>query len=657
MSELRWHVRSFLLVHLVCLTALGAPIDYADATQLDAWLRHPVLGDASFDSFVHASSNPMHRGAAPYEWPVNGFLFEDPVSGNWYTYVGEYCKGYAMVEDAPSRCVVFRSKDKGKTWERIGPAIEGRGTHIFEGELAALDHAPDVSVIYADGRYHMAFDFTTFGITWENAANPPKEANSGVGYAWSDKPEGPFHPTSRPVATTRDQELLQGKYRRLYASSIIRRANDWVVLTLTDSGPHFSWALLGMKADKPEGPYTKPQLLLHPELDRFYPPLLEFFPAFVHEGFVYSPTTSVAANRNYQGMFRAPMESMLEPNAWEYVMHGSVWHADPVEHEYHGIWGQAFSGFVGKDGAFHVMFPSRDSNGMGTINFAERRWNAPYRERGFVVSGHEGPSLALLKRGGPLSRVEMEARTHGTVSLVWDYSGPLGPNKNTSGSTIHPLTLSTYSGVELSPGAWTLVMVDAQGQRSVVAEGKRTNTEEVSVAIPWDDSGVASLELNGSDVWSGPMPNGPGILGVLTSANSHASVSKFIADAPPSRPRISYHYVEALLNAAQKLDDWTVKDDVSFRFGVGCVSKAQGARVKWNVEGISFAMWGPKGPDYGKAEVFVDGASVGIVDFHSDAAMPSSPVFTHKFQQGTLHGVRVQATEGVMPVDSIDVEL
>jgi hypothetical protein len=606
---------------------------------------------------VHSAGNPILRGAAPYEWPVNGFLFEDPISGNWYTYVGEYSAGYAMKEDAPTRCVVFRSADKGKTWERIGPAIEGRGTHVFEGEVAALDHAPDVCVIYAEGRYHMTFDFTTFGITWENAANPPKEANDGVGYAWSDKPEGPFHPTARAVATTRDQELLQGKYRRLYASSLIRRANDWVVLTLTDSGPYFGWALLGMKSDKPEGPYSKPALLLHPEQERFYPPLLEFFPAFVHEGFVYSPTTSVAMNRNYQGMFRAPIEDMLNPKAWEFVQHGNVWHAEPVENEFHGIWGQAFSGFIGKDGVFHVMFPSRDSKGMGTINFAERRWDTPYRERGFVISGHEGPSLALLKRGGPLARLDVSMRVKGKVSLVWDHAGPLGPNKNRSGSTLHPQTLTRYSCVELSPGAWALLTVDAQGQRGVVAEGKLADSEEVAVALPWDDSGVASLEINGTDVWSGPMPNGAGAVAVLADKQSHANVSRFVVDAQSSVPRVSYLYVESLLNAAQKIDDWDVKDDPTFQFGVGAVSKNPDAHVKWNVEGKSFTVWGPKGPAYGKAEVFVDGAPVGTIDFHADTAAPSAALFTHRFAEGNLHGVRVQAVAGKMPVDSIDVDL
>ncbi|MCP4645372.1 MAG: hypothetical protein GY851_33320, partial [bacterium] len=232
-------------------------------------------------------------------------------------------------------------------------------------------------VTYADGRYHMCFDWGTANLTWQNAANPPPDVNSGCGYAWAERPEGPFTITARPIATTREQPLLEGKYRRIYASSIIKRTNDWLVLTLTDSGPSFGWALLGMTAEKPEGPYTSPKLLLYPESDRFHPPLLEFFPAFVHEGYVYAPSTSVALNRNFGTVFRVPMETAMKPEAWSIVQHGSVWHAADVEHEAFGIWGQTFSGFVDPEGVFRVMFPSRDSQGRGTINLASRPWEAP----------------------------------------------------------------------------------------------------------------------------------------------------------------------------------------------------------------------------------------------------------------------------------------
>ncbi|HRZ38215.1 MAG TPA: hypothetical protein P5534_17870, partial [Candidatus Paceibacterota bacterium] len=46
-------------------------IDFAQAANADAWLRHPILGDPSFDSFRRAPGNPIVKGAAPFKWPVN----------------------------------------------------------------------------------------------------------------------------------------------------------------------------------------------------------------------------------------------------------------------------------------------------------------------------------------------------------------------------------------------------------------------------------------------------------------------------------------------------------------------------------------------------------------------------------------------------------
>jgi len=53
----------------VLLFLLGLPavaettVDYANLAQREAWLSHPVYGDASFDSFIHHPKNPIHRGA------------------------------------------------------------------------------------------------------------------------------------------------------------------------------------------------------------------------------------------------------------------------------------------------------------------------------------------------------------------------------------------------------------------------------------------------------------------------------------------------------------------------------------------------------------------------------------------------------------------
>jgi hypothetical protein len=90
-------------------------------------LRHAVLGDPSFDSFERRPGNPIVRGKPPFNWPVNGFLFEDPKSGNWNAYIGRYLTGYDIRPDLPrTHCRVHRSKDGGVSWEELGPSSSRR---------------------------------------------------------------------------------------------------------------------------------------------------------------------------------------------------------------------------------------------------------------------------------------------------------------------------------------------------------------------------------------------------------------------------------------------------------------------------------------------------------------------------------------------------
>jgi len=652
-----WNARfaGGLLVLLCCLQGESMDsTDFAAGAWKDVWLRHPVLGDASFDTFTHADQNPIVRGTPPYEWPVNGFLFQDPVSNHWYLYVGHYCAGYAMRPEAPSYCHIYRSTDQGRHWEAAGPLF-AKDNFTFDGEVSPATHWPDICVIYAEGRYHLCYDWCTDNTTWENAANPPAEVNSGAGYAWADRPEGPFQRALKPIATTRNQSLILGKYRRIYASSIIRREKDWLVLTLTDSGPFFGWALLGMTADKAEGPYTEPKLLLHPEVDRYHPPLLEFFPAFTHEGYIYAPATSVAANRNYQGIFRVLKEQAMEPAAWELWQAGSVWHAEPVEHEFSGIWGQTFSGYIA-EGVFNVMFPSRDSHGNGTINLASRSWDTPYRDQGFVISGHDGPSLGLLKKGGPVEKLNVELALQGTVTLLWNYMAPLGPDRPSSGSSLHPLTRSRFSGLELTGTGWKLLETGASDAQKTIAQGNRENRETTAVELAWKSPVSAEVVMDGKTVWSGGLPQGPGGLGLLAADHSHARVNRFEVTGALPPLRVFWLYTEALLDAAQNRAHWEEhKDDSAFRFGVGAVSKKPGLQVKWNIEGNGFVVWAPRGPKYGTAEIFVDGVQKGALDYSSETALDSAPIFTLDSLSGVRHAVRIQSTAGCFPVDCLEV--
>ena len=117
-------------------------IDYAKAMNRECWLRHPVMGDPSFDTFEVLPA-PVHVSRPPQEWTVNGSLFRDPKTGWWYCYTGLYRQGYAP---SAEYCYfeINRSKDEGQSWENLGPGFE-KGFR-FEGMETPCDIAPDVDV-------------------------------------------------------------------------------------------------------------------------------------------------------------------------------------------------------------------------------------------------------------------------------------------------------------------------------------------------------------------------------------------------------------------------------------------------------------------------------------------------------------------------------
>ncbi len=396
-------------------------IDFAVAAQADAWLRHVALGDPSFDSFQHAAGNPMLRGTPPFLWPVNGFLFEDPKSRDWYAYVGNYLAGYDVGPGKPiTHCTVHRSKDRGKTWEHLGP-IFCDPEFRFEGDTQPANIAPDVSVVFDGGRYHMAYDWGTDNSTWATIGRPGGGVDNGNAYAWADRPEGPFHRHSRPILRTSEFQRrfpMAWKYHRIYGATLIRRTHDWLTLMLADGADgFFSWGELAVTAPTPQGPWSEPVLVLGVESNQYYPPTAESFPAFVHEGYVYNPATSVVLNRNCQVIYRAEIEQAHRPQAWQLYQFGTAWHSEYVPHEGSGIWGQTFSGFSDAQGQFHVLFPSRERpSGVGTINFASRPWNKPLRDRGFVLSGHAGSSFTLLRSAYRGFELETDLTVHGNAA-------------------------------------------------------------------------------------------------------------------------------------------------------------------------------------------------------------------------------------------------
>ena len=227
----------------------------------------------------------------------------------------------------------------------------------------------------------------------------------------------------------------ESRHRRVYASSIVRRKSDWLVIADVDSGAHYDWGQVALTAKDPVGPWSAPVLIAALDGSGYYPSPVEAFPAFVHDGYVYDPRTSVGMNRNFQVIMRAPIESAHLPEAWRMYQHGSAWHAGLTSREYFGIWGQTFAGSVSPDGRLNALFPSRrEGDGAGVISMASRPWNHPMRDRGFAFSAHGASAVTVLRAAYAEFELTAELTVRGAgMRLAWDYHAPLGATGRADG--------------------------------------------------------------------------------------------------------------------------------------------------------------------------------------------------------------------------------
>jgi len=635
---------SVLAAAAVSLGAAGAgTIDLADAQYRSMWLSHPAVGEASFDSFVRLRANPIHVGSAPYLWPVNGFLFQDPASGSLNAYVGLYPKGYWGI---PAKCALVQSVDAGATWQDRGVVLEGSPT-MFDGNGKKPGGAPDISMVYDAGVYHMLYD-------WCDTEN----IDGGLAYARAEKPEGPFVRAAEPIHRESKQKTLLGIYKRLYGGTLVKRQNDWLILSAMSLPRNAggTWAMAGLTAPRADGPYNEPALLIYPQSRTFLPVPLEFFPAFLHGEHVYAPATSLA-NRNFQVIFRAKIEEAHLPERWEVYRHGSAWHAEPVEHEALGIWGQTFSGFIGRDGVFQVLFPSKNSKDVGTIGLARRAWDASYRN-GFVLSATEAHALTIFQKRFKPFRVEATLRCNGPKTFIWAHSAPLGTNSIWhAGGGPHPLTLAGCNQFVLDAGGWRVQQVTPGGQATVVAQGSDVKSQAMTadVVALTQEAEHASVSVNGRELWRGALACRPGSLGFIARNRSVLFVDKLLASSAGTDTTLSLLPTEAVIGAGCTQDQWTKEENACYRFGFGYHSGKPAVAAKWNYVGRGFALWSPRNKGLGSASVFLDGQHLGDVNLKADKLEPSSKILEKTDVSPGFHALTLLQKEGTIVCDSLEV--
>jgi hypothetical protein len=609
-------------------------IDLAEPCFREVWFSHPAVGDPSYDAFVRFAGNPVYQGSPPYEWPVNGTLFKDPGTGNFYCYVSLYPKGYWPA--GPTK--LLRSRDAAQTWEDLGLVLQG-DKDAFDGDGVRAGATCDASVAADADGYHMAYGWAK-----------PDNSDGGIAYAFSRSPEGPFVRDPKPIHAESMQPLLTPGYKRVYASSILRRRHDWMILASmsTPGNAGGMWAFIGMTAPEARGPYSGPVFLRSPQQGYWQPQPIEFFPAFVHEGYVYAPLTSVAANRGYQVIYRAPLEEAHRLEAWSVWQSGSAFHAESNPWEAHGIWGQAFAGLVDSEGRFRVLYPSRNSDGVGTINLASRPWSQPYTQ-GFRISGPNAPALALALRSYEHFRLQTSFHADGDWRLVWNCQGPLGPDRASADARISPLTWRNMTMFSVRGGAWLLEDISARGDRQVLAKGMLSRVSDYTVALD-QTAGRAAIDVNGTLLCAATVATPGGALGLIAEQGVCLHVRRFVLDGRGAAASWFLLPLEGLVGAGNKERDWAPRE-AGFRYETGYTASFEGARAKWSFHGQRVRLWSPRGPDFGEAEVCLDGASTGRVSLHSEQPRESAAVWESNALSPGPHALMLVRVSGTLPVD------
>jgi len=618
-------------------------IDLANPEHRPLWLSHPVIGDASFDAFERAPGNPIFRGAPPYEWPVNGALFQDPLSGHLYAYISEYPRGYWPA----GPCRALRSRDGGAPWEDLGLVLSGSPT-MFDGDGERAGAALDVSVVYAEGLYHMLYGWAR-----------PDNLDGGIAYAWAERPEGPFVRAPEPIHAESRQPLLLGVYKRVYACSLVKRERDWLILAdmSTPGNAGGTWAVVAFTAPQAGGPYEGPHLLLCPQSKTFLPCPVEAYGNWVDQGFVYLPATSVAANRSFQIVFRARLEEAHHPEAWEVYQHGSSWHDEPVEHEARGIWGQTFCGFPDGARRLRVLFPSKDARDVGTINIAGRSLDQPHRQ-GFVLSAPNGPSMTIAQRSFTEFSLVAHLRSSGAKRILCNHNAPLGPDRPIGAEGHpHPLSLADCTEFALYSHGWALTRVTAEGARQVLAEGAspRSVGMEVDTLHIAQRAGELAVGANGQELWRGQVGAMSGSIGFIADAGTILRVEHLFISTlgePCSKWLLP---TEAIMGSGSLGETWVREEGARFRYGFGFSTTQDGATAKWNYCGRGFRLWAPRGPALGVGSLYVDGLHVGDIAQHAEADEHSQPLFEALNLPFGFHAVSLVRKKGEVWCDSLEI--
>lgn len=634
--------------------------DYAKTEHMEKWLRHPVLGDPSFDTFERIGI--VHRSEPPYEWAVNGSIFRD-FDGTWYYYAGLYAYGYGT--SMLGRFKIYRSTDRGAHWEDLGFGMETG--FRFEGDGQDSDTNPDV-VVYFDkktGKYLLTYDTGNNDCTGEDLFDPHTPRKTGVALAWADSPAGPFHRYKTRILTNTEVYGCCGRFIRFYATTVVPREKDYIAFSLTDSNDHFSWGLAVLTAPTPEGPWSLPHIVLSCDRPEYYPCPLEFFPAEVHNGTVCCSATSVAMNRNYQAVFEAPLEEAHDPSAWRLTANGNVWHAADHPDDHHGIWGQTYHGFVEPDtGRYVVMYPAKDTRNYGTLSLAARPWDTPHSD-GFTMTAHGGESVSPILAAYKDFTLDAVFTYKGSVDIAFSYDGVLGPHDSCSDATPADTALSGYCALRFSGTQCAVVAVSKDGAVKVLAEAafskEEAERQTVRLWMQWKEKRL-SVRIDGRPLFDRVAVteacDGAKTPALILQKFSRIECERFALEGDACAYTLTYNAADALLGAGQRRPQpetvdptGTLAADVWHRTADGYVGEGLVA-AKWNVIGSDFILPLKRSAAYGTIGVWADGNFFGSVNLQGEG---ETCFEITNLKTGT-HAIRVAPIKGRIAITKLIVK-
>lgn len=643
-----------LLIGSVPVSSEQLSLDLADPANRPLWIAHPSVGEASYDAFVRDTQNPVYTGVSPDLWPVNGFYFQ-PAQGPPVIYVGLYGAGYAK----PWQMMAI-NRNKSGHWHQQGL------TCPYNRTLYGIAHGcPDGSAV-DDGHdgAHMVFDWST---------SLGGSSDNGLGYQHCTTPIGPCVVDPVPVNRMINNSVIPPGYLTTYGGTLIKRESDWIVLTAmsTRGNAGGTWALAVLIAAKPEGIYSPPKLLLYPQSLKFHPHPCEFYPCFSSDGYAYCPCTGLQANRGFQALYRANLSTAEYEDSWELYQLGSFYHWDGSQHEAMGIWGQTFSGSVDSSGTLNVMYPSRNNDGVGTINVASRPFNSPF-QRGFWVSAPNADSVAVLPitlSAFVLKAIVKPLTVGDGWTLRWNYRGELGPDSlQVAGAVPSVWTLANNTALCFdNRGAFSLVQLGLPGSNPTFIVRGETVAMSLSIIVEQSELGEILVWLNGSLAVNTTIATsalGGGIVIHATKGVALSIEELNISYASTSSPQrwIWLTASDGIAGAASApFVKWNPLQASIFRHGQGFVSSSGNntvTLVKYNFIGTAAKLWLPKGPDFGIVDASVDGTQLQRLNLRADIETQSSPVYEwtespNRSDNHHQHALIVQWVSGAIPVDGM----